>query len=106
MANTNRKHKIWLVILIAIPIILWILPSDYFDNSDLILCPSRLLFNFECLGCGMTRAVMHFHHFEFSEAFYYNYLSVIVYPGLFIVWFIWMRKVLKGLSIFPFSKKS
>lgn len=87
------KKKHWLivvfVVLLLIPIIGWILPGDFFDNGEVILCPSLLFFDFECLGCGITRAVMHFHHFQYDEALYYNYLVVAVYPLMVFFWGKW-----------------
>jgi hypothetical protein len=82
-------QRLWLLALLMTPIVLWILPADFFDNSKLVLCPSRFFFDVECFGCGMTRAVMHMHHFEFTEAVYYNFGVVLIYPALAILWFIW-----------------
>jgi hypothetical protein len=88
---------LWLIALISTPIILWLLPGDYFDNGSFIVCPSKRFFNFECLGCGMTRAVMHFHHFEFDDAVYFNKGSFVIYPALVIVWTVWVIKAVKKL---------
>lgn len=98
--NNRFIQWAWMVMLLLTPFVLWMLPGDFFDESETIICPSRLFFNIECLGCGMTRAIMHMHHFEFSDALYYNYGSVLVYPGLIIVWFIWLFKVAKRLGIY------
>lgn len=89
----------WLVTLLLFPILLWMLPSDFFDNSETILCPSRLLLGIECYGCGITRATMHMHHFELEDALFFNVLSVIVYPGLVAVWGHWVYKNLKALGL-------
>lgn len=83
------KNWSWLIALLLTPIVLWILPGDYFDNSGLIVCPSRLFFNIECLGCGMTRAVMHFHHFQFDEAVFFNTGVLFIYPVLVMIWMRW-----------------
>jgi hypothetical protein len=92
----TKRQKIlqwaWLSLLILTPIVLWILPSDFFDGNEVILCPSRLFFDVECLGCGMTRAVMHMHHFEFEDAIFFNYGSVAVYPALGVIWVMWLVK--------------
>lgn len=101
----KSKHKIIASILIAIPLVLWILPAGFFDNSEFIICPSRRFFDIECFGCGMTRAVMHIHHFDFQEAFYYNYGSLLIYPALIYVWFVFMKKALTGMGVLPFKKK-
>lgn len=90
MYENNRPIQIaWLIALLLTPIILWILPGGFFDDSNVIICPSRLLFDFECFGCGMTRAVQHMHNFEFEDALYYNMGVVAVYPGLIYVWGLW-----------------
>jgi hypothetical protein len=68
----------WLSALVLVPIILWILPGDYFDQGDTIVCPSKRFLDIECLGCGMTRAVMHLHNFQFTDAIFFNYLVVIL----------------------------
>lgn len=88
--NKRILQIIWLLFLLAVPIVLWILPSDYFDNSETITCPSRMFFDFECFGCGMTRAFMHFHHFEFTDAIYYNWGVLWAFPMIFIIWLLWV----------------
>ena len=62
-------------------IVLLFLPADYFDEGDSV-CLSKSMFNVECYGCGMTRAVMHLIHFNFLEAYQYNKLAFIVVPLL------------------------
>jgi Protein of unknown function (DUF2752) len=80
--NYKRIFAIAKIILgIAIPLILLILPSDYFDSGS-SKCLSVMLFDAECYGCGTTRAIMHLLHGDFMEAFYYNMASFIVLPLL------------------------
>ena len=81
----------WLILLLATPIVLWLLPSDFFDGEGVKLCMSQILFDAECWGCGMTRAVMHLHHFELADAMFYHVGVVVVYPLLIVVWFIWVK---------------
>lgn len=79
--------RIWITLLLLVPLILWILPGDAFDHHpEIVLCPSKLFFDVECLGCGMTRAVMHAHHFQWPEALYYNYGVMAIYPALIAAW--------------------
>jgi hypothetical protein len=102
-----KKYKtpIWLGLLLITPIVLWLLPGDFFDNTGIEICPSKAFFDIECFGCGMTRAVMHFHHFQFADAIYYNIGVVAIYPGLVAVWVIWVKEaagklgLLKGKSV-------
>ena len=94
--KTNTKflswiHKGWLAALTIFPVLLWLLPATFFDRTGLELCPSKYFFDIECFGCGITRAVMHLHHFDWREAVYYNNLVVVVYPALVVTWFIWWR---------------
>jgi hypothetical protein len=102
----NRKSfaMVRLAILLALPVVLWLLPATYFDEGQAV-CVSRLLFDVECYACGLTRAVMHALHLDFSEAFYYNPLFVVVLPLLILLWSIWVRQDLKTLGFYPLQKQ-
>jgi hypothetical protein len=102
----NNKDKIWLALLLLTPFVLWLLPGDFFDETGFELCPSKAFFNIECLGCGMTRAVMHLHHFQFEDAIFYNYGVVVIYPALVIVWFIWVKRAAARLGLFKPTDKA
>tara|TARA_B100001093_G_C26768321_1_gene988913 strand:+ start:961 stop:1278 length:318 start_codon:yes stop_codon:yes gene_type:complete len=89
MSRKFSNHKlvkiILLIILLLGPLILFFLPSDYFDQGQSV-CLSVVFFDLECYGCGMTRALMHLIHFEFFEAYQYNNLVILVFPLLFLWW--------------------
>lgn len=89
----------WFLLLLLTPVVLWVLPADFFDEGSVILCPSRLFFNVECLGCGMTRAVMHMHHLEIEDAIYYNAGVAVVFPALVAVWCIWVYRAARSLGL-------
>jgi hypothetical protein len=74
-----------ITITMATPFVLILLPSDYFDKGESI-CLSKMLAGMECYACGLTRATMHFVHFEFQKAWEFNKLSFIVVPMLFPLW--------------------
>jgi hypothetical protein len=96
--KTSYKHifAIAKIILgITIPLILLMLPSDYFDNGT-SKCLSVMLFDAECYGCGTTRAVMHLLHGNFMEAFYYNMASFIVLPLLI---FLGIKNITENVKI-------
>ncbi|MEO0732825.1 MAG: DUF2752 domain-containing protein [Bacteroidota bacterium] len=94
-------HYTWLLALLLCPIVLWILPADYFSNHEFVTCPSHAFFAIECFGCGITRAVMNFHNFQFTEAIFYNALVIAVYPFLVWLWQKWVRAELRFLNLYP-----
>jgi hypothetical protein len=96
--STSKRYKIIfeLVLFSIIPIVLLLLPSDYFDSGETV-CLSVRLFDMECWGCGLTRAIMHLIHLEFVEAYYFNPLSFIVFPFISIFVLIRMIKHVKTL---------
>jgi len=67
------------------PVALIILPADFFDSGQSV-CLSVLLFEQTCYGCGMTRAIQHLIHFDFSAAASFNKISFIVLPVALFVW--------------------
>ena len=77
----NKYPKIYLAVLLIIPLVLLLLPSAFFDSGDSI-CMSVVFFDRECYACGMTRAIQHLIHLDFFIAYDYNKLSFIVLPIL------------------------
>ncbi len=71
-------------ILIIAPIVLMLLPADYFDTGESV-CLSVQLFDTECYGCGMTRSIMHLLHLDINESIYHNSLGIIVFVLLVVV---------------------
>jgi Protein of unknown function (DUF2752) len=84
----SRKifQKIYVSGLLLIPLVLIILPADFFDIGQSV-CLSVLLLDMPCYGCGMTRAVQHLIHLDFAAAYTFNRISFIVFPILAVVWF-------------------
>jgi hypothetical protein len=80
------------------PMGLLLLPTDFFDHGQTI-CLSQLLLKKECLGCGITRAVQHFIHFDFIQAWKFNKLVVIILPIMAFLWFDQLYKVGKAIKI-------
>lgn len=103
---TLRVQWFYFIILVLPYLIFLILPADYFDKGESV-CPSILLFNAKCSGCGLTRAVMHLIHFQISKALEYNkYVLLWVFP-VFILYFPEVFFVGKNLLIkklyYPFD---
>ena len=65
--------------------------SAHFKN----FCLFRWLFHKECFGCGLTRAFAALSRFEFSKAYDYNHLIVIIVPIFLIIWFFLIKESFK-----------
>jgi hypothetical protein len=111
MENTKKLSKArnfnidkgMLVVYILVPISIFLLPMNFFDSDTTVVCLSRLLLDMECWGCGLTRSVMHALHGDFSGAWGYNKLIVVVLPLLIAVWAKNLWKILKRLGWVPKS---
>ncbi len=79
---------------IGLPLVLIILPADFFDDGQ-SLCLSVLLFDTTCYGCGITRAIQHLIHLDIAEASHYNKMSFVVFPILIGLWFKECRMIIK-----------
>lgn len=86
----------YLAVLVITPIVLLILPADYFNDGP-TLCPSMRFFHVECPGCGMTRAIMHLIHFDFDSAAYFNAGSFLAAPVFGVYWLIWIRQAVRKI---------
>ena len=100
MSFKNQLLKIYLGGLILIPIVLLVLPSDFFDHGQTV-CVSVLLFNQECVGCGITRGIQHLLHLDFLTAYEFNKLSLIVLPLLMYLWFNELKRIKKMIKNVP-----
>jgi hypothetical protein len=94
-SRQNIKSKTLFVLLAVFPIVLSILPSDFFDQGSSV-CLSRVLFDLECYACGLTRATMRLIHLDFKGAWEFNKLSFIVFPFISALW---VKLLLKQLGI-------
>jgi hypothetical protein len=96
-------RRVLLILVLIGPFYLLTLPADYFDTGQSI-CLSVVLFDLKCLGCGLTRGVMHLIHFDFLIAWEYNKLSYIVVPVGILVWIHLFGKLI-GKNYFSFMNK-
>ncbi len=93
-------NRLLVVIWLAIPFLLLLLPVTYFDSGK-SLCLSKVLLNTECPGCGITRGIQHAIHFDFIGAWEYNKLTFIVLPVLMVIWF---KTLLTLIAVIRFEK--
>lgn len=92
-------QALWLTALLAVPIILWILPADHFDEGE-SMCLSVRLFDMECPACGSTRAVQHLHHAELAEAVYFHSAAPLIYGTLLALWCLYTYRTATRLRLF------
>ena len=97
MPLTRLVRTLWLAALLAAPFVLWALPADLFDTSPVVLCPSRWILGIECWTCGITRAIMHLHHFELGEALHFHTAAPLFYIGLVVLWTIWTKSAWRAV---------
>jgi hypothetical protein len=97
MSFKKTLNYIKLIVLIAIPIILLILPADFFDTGQSI-CLSKLLLDKECPGCGSTKAIQHLIHLDFRQAWAFNKLSFLVFVIVFFIWGGWIFSTIKKIK--------
>ncbi|MCS7297203.1 MAG: DUF2752 domain-containing protein [Bacteroidia bacterium] len=92
------------LVIAIVPLGLLALPADFFDKGPSI-CPSVLLLQVECPGCGLTRATQHLLHLEWQTAIDYNPLVLISTPILAWLWLQNLFILFKGLLQFSKDKK-
>jgi hypothetical protein len=81
------------------------LPPTYLDSGQTV-CLSRYIFDASCPGCGMTRAVKHVMHFDFTGAWELNKLVVEVFPLLIFVWWKETVKLFRFINTNRFSDRN
>ena len=86
--------KIKLVVLLIVPLVLLILPADFFDNGQ-SLCLSQLLLEKECPGCGLTRGLQNLGHFDFQKAWEFNKLSFVIFP---VATYYWVQEIIRTVK--------
>jgi len=99
----NTVKKVFLILLLGGPFLLMVFPIDYFDKGESI-CLSMYLFDLQCLGCGLTRGVMHFLHFDFKGAWEFNKLVFVVLPIAILFWIYLLGKLINKPYFLFFDK--
>jgi hypothetical protein len=80
--NAISTRSISTIILLFGLIIVYMLPKNILFENKSTFCVHKILFDFDCPGCGMTRALNLALHGAFKEAATFN---VAVYPFLVVV---------------------
>ncbi len=74
-----------LVAIVAGPGVFAALPAAMIESGP-ALCIWKRLFERECLGCGITRALWHAMRLDWPQAWDHNALVVVVLPIMAIIW--------------------
>ena len=61
-----------------------------------ITCPVKHFLGVSCPGCGMTRACLSALRFDFSAAFYYHPLWIVMLPLVASLLFLWVKRKKKA----------
>lgn len=80
--NNQKQIAVWVFFILMILLYFFVDPSK---SAYFLKCPLKLTTGFECVGCGVQRALHELLHFRFLEAFKFNPLFVISIPILLIV---------------------
>ena len=85
-----------LLILLLIPIAVFLIPVEGVEANP-APCLYRIFLKKECIGCGITRAMLNVMHLNFERAIHYNKLVVIVFPLITVIYGSIMLKEITGL---------
>jgi hypothetical protein len=87
----------YFVLLLVMPATFVLLPINSFDSGQ-SLCLSRVVFNFSCYACGMTRALKHLIFLDLSTAWEYHKVAFAVLPLITWLWAVEVFRVKKKLK--------
>lgn len=83
--NNSTFNKLAFIVFLMFPLLLYLIPLEWFCKQHTI-CLIKNIFDIECYGCGITRAVLCGLHFDIQKAINYNKMVVIVFPLLIYLW--------------------
>lgn len=94
MGARSSIQRIKIIIMTILPIAIYFTPISGVEAKP-IPCLFRILFDKNCIGCGMSRACFNAIHFNFDKAIEYNPLVVVVLPLCIFYYCKYFIKVLK-----------
>ncbi|MDR3002460.1 MAG: DUF2752 domain-containing protein [Fibromonadaceae bacterium] len=92
MANFfNLRRLLKIAAILAAFLVFYNIPFELLEDNRNTLCLWKRLLNFECPGCGTTRAFWCILHLEFSKAWGYNKIAVsITFPLMSLLTIGWI----------------
>ncbi|MDD3295396.1 MAG: DUF2752 domain-containing protein [Geobacteraceae bacterium] len=94
--------RVRLAAFISLPVLFALLPTSYIDSLPDI-CLFRQLFNVECPGCGMTRAISSILHGDLGAAIRFNRSVLVVFP---LLCYVAVFQIWQEMKMAPWAKKS
>lgn len=88
----NAKQIIKLIIILALPLLAYILAYILIKYNDSPICIWKNIFHRDCWGCGLTRAFESFCRLDFKQAMTYNNKIFIIVP---ILLYAWLKEIIK-----------
>lgn len=101
----NKKILCRIFICLCINILLLLLLYNLPIESKHSVCIYKNITGKECYNCGMTRAFLSVLHFEFKQAFNYNWKVIIVFPLTLVIYLnSWYKYIFKSKKNTKFDK--
>ena len=82
----NKKILIKLIIIIILPFAAFLTAHILINYSQQPICLWKIIFHFDCPGCGITRAFYQLCKLNFHRAWQYNPKIFFIAPLLFYFW--------------------
>lgn len=96
--NQHSKEKLTFYVLVTALLclgIIWITLSIVLERT-ITVCPSKLILNLPCPGCGMTRAINALCHGQIRIAIHYNANCLIMLPAIVFTFFSLLYDIFTG----------
>ena len=87
----NLRQLLKIAAVLAAVLIFYNVPLEFLLDEGNAICLWKRFLNFECPGCGTTRAFWHILHLEFGKAWGYNKIAVaLTFPLLSLLAIGWI----------------
>ena len=83
---SSTCNRLRLACWLLLPVVCYAVPLGRITEGKHTICLFRNLFDTECWGCGMTRALFSLLHGAWTDAWDYNRMVVVVAPLLVYIY--------------------
>ena len=92
MVMHYTKNKLFIILLLTIPIIIWFIDYNANDNG-FSFCLFKNIFGIKCYGCGVARGLSALLHLNFQRVYELNKLNIISIP---ILIYLYLKLLIKS----------